>query len=250
MGKENKYDHFQGKEAIQHIAEVQVEGIIASHEIHGAETPGCLFAACDAARDTAIVLLLIILLLERLQITPLHGVELLMPFCFGWLFWKFGRGAWLAWARLERLHRVMQEEKHEIDTNREQEREELKALYQAKGFQGKLLDEVVDVLMADGDRLLRVMLEEEMGFRLRENEHPLIQGLGAATGVLVAALSVLGGYLVYWQIGALIATLALFFVTAGIVARHEKNRVISAVCWNGGLALFAYTLTFYLLLYI
>ena len=34
--------------------------------------------------------------------------------------------------------------------------------------------------MADGDRLLRVMLEEELGFSLEVYDHPLKQALGFA----------------------------------------------------------------------
>ena len=33
-------DHFKGKDALHHIAEVQAKGMLASAEIHGAETPG------------------------------------------------------------------------------------------------------------------------------------------------------------------------------------------------------------------
>ena len=36
-------DHFKGKTAIQHIAEVQATGITSSLEVHGAEAPGPLF---------------------------------------------------------------------------------------------------------------------------------------------------------------------------------------------------------------
>ncbi len=90
-----------------------------------------------------------------------------------------GRSAWLGWSRLERLHRILAQEKWEIEHNREQEREELGVLYAAKGFEGKLLEDVLDVLMADGDRLLKVMVEEELGLTLESQVHPLKQGLGA-----------------------------------------------------------------------
>ena len=100
----------------------------------------------------------------------------------------------LGWARLERLHRIVEEERYEIENHRQQEREELKELYRAKGFQGKLLDEVVDVLMADGERLLKVMVEEELGLSLQSQEHPLKQGAGSALGAFVASFSF---YVVY-----------------------------------------------------
>jgi len=184
--QEGAPSHFKGKDAIHHIAEVQADGVVTSSEIHGAETPGFLFSFTDAARDTAIAITLLSLLF--------HSFIPLIAFSGGWLFWKVGRSCWLSWARLERLHRVMDQERYEIEVHREQEKEELKALYAAKGFQGKLLDDVIDVLMADGDRLLRVMLEEELGFRLEENEHPLMQGLGAGLGALAASIVLISVY--------------------------------------------------------
>ena len=48
--------HFKGKDAIEHVAEAQAQGIIASAEIHGTELPGYISAGTDAARETAFIL--------------------------------------------------------------------------------------------------------------------------------------------------------------------------------------------------
>ena len=93
-------------------------------------------------------------------------------FSIGWLFWKLGRSSLLGWARLERLHRLIQQEQWEIEHHRAQEKEELTAMYHQKGLTGKLLEQVIEVLMADDNRLLRVMLEEELGLTLETYEHP------------------------------------------------------------------------------
>lgn len=243
-------DHFKGKDPLQHMVEVQAEGKLTSAEVHGAETPGFLFAATDAARETGVSLLLICLILSYFEFEPDQVFVVLFSFAASFIFWKIGRAAWLSWSRLERLHRVMDEERREIEQNRSQEREELKALYHAKGFQGKLLDEVVDVLMADGDRALRVMLEEEMGFRLEENEHPLIQGFGAGAGALIAAISVLLAHMTTSN-ALVIGTVALIFgISCYITAKRERNKVIPAVVWNLGIALFAYLIAFFCMQFI
>lgn len=238
-------DHFKGKDALQHIVEVQAEGKFASSEVHGAETPGYLFAATDAARETAVIMLLIFLVLSHFEFVAGQVFVMLFSFAAGFIFWKMGRAAWLSWYRLERLHRVMEEERREIEENRPQEKEELKALYAAKGFSGKLLDEVVDVLMADGDRALRVMLEEEMGFRLEENEHPLIQGLGAASGALVAAVIVLLACVPESTALLVGAVVVVFAVSTFFTAKCEHNKVIPAMVWNLGIGLFAYVVALY-----
>lgn len=242
---EERPDHFKGKDARSHIAEVQADGVIASVEIHGAETPGFLFALTDAARETALLLLLVFLLFQQLGFDPNALYVTALSISAAWLFWKISRASWLAWSRLERLHRVMWQEKQEIEQNREQEREELKALYALKGFQGKLLDDVIDVLMADGDRLLRVMLEEEMGFRLEENEHPLIQGLGAGIGsffasALIVLAYVFAGFTVSLVTGAVVIGIAAYYY-----ARLERNNTVSAVVWNLGFALFSCIVAYY-----
>ena len=164
--------HFTGKDPLEHVAEKIAEGKLSSVEVHGTELPGHISAGADAARETAVVLLLISSILLSLHL-PLSQLTVdILIFSTGWTLWKFGRSAWLGWSRLERLHRVVKQEKWEIDNNRDQERMELRELYAAKGFEGKLLDHVIDVLMADGDRLLKVMLEEELGLNLnRTNIH-------------------------------------------------------------------------------
>ena len=171
-------DHFNGKGALKHMVEHQSDGVISMAESHGTEMPGHVSSFADAAREVAFLLLVAGTICHRFQMPPLQTLQLLSLLSCGLIIWKTGRSAWLGWSRLERLHRLVEQERWEIQNHRPQEREELYALYRPKGFEGQLLEEVVDVLMADDERLLRVMLEEEMGLKLRCHEHPLKQGLG------------------------------------------------------------------------
>jgi hypothetical protein len=247
MSAERNEDHFQGKGAIEHVIEAHAQGIIASAEIHGTEIPGHLSAAADSARETAIMLFLLVILLDFLDISTEQTLWLLAIFSCGWLVWKTGRSALLAWSRLERLHRVVAEEKWEIEHHRAQEREELRVLYAAKGFEGKLLEEVLDVLMADGDRLLRVMLEEELGLSLEVHEHPLKQSLGALIGTLVAGFIVLLSFYIYPDYGAAIGAAIVMAIAGASAALCEKNRPIPAVVWNVGVALLTAATVYFLL---
>ncbi|MCP4247901.1 MAG: hypothetical protein GY778_12705 [bacterium] len=79
-------------------------------------------------------------------------------------------------------------ERHEIQTTPEHEREEVRALYASKGFRPPLLDQVVDTLCADDDRLLKVMMEEELGLFIHRLSHPVLVGLYHAGGSLAGAL--------------------------------------------------------------
>lgn len=232
--------HFQGKEAIDHVIENQVKGYLSQAEVHGTETPGHIMAGLDTARETAVISILILLILQEFNLPfKLEIFPALMGFFVGWLIWKTGRSAWLGWCRLERLHRVMAEEKWEIEHHRAQEREELGALYRAKGFQGKLLEDVLDVLMSDGDRILKVMLEEELGLTLENQEHPLKQGLGALIGGCVSILLILITYYFLGFVSSAILAFILVMIAAYITASFEKNRKISAMIWSLGIAVFA-----------
>ncbi len=193
------------------------------------ELPGHLSSGADALRETTLFLFLSWFLLSA-QLPFLAAVA------FALIAWKTGRSAHLGYARMERLHRVMEQEKYEIENNRDQEREELKALYRAKGFEGKLLDDVIDVLMADNDRLLRVMLEEELGLSLQAYDHPLKQCFGAFVGSSLASLAFIASvlFLPFWAT----CTFAALMVGAGaaVAAAYERNRVIPAIVWNLAIA--------------
>lgn len=239
MHKKAGSPHFQGKEALQHVIDARLKGKVASSEIHGAEIPGHYSAAADAAKETALLFFVLWTLFSELSF-PTDGMHwFLISFAAGWLAWKVGRSALLGWSRLERLHRLIEEERWEIEHHRTQEREELKALYAAKGFSGKLLDEVIDVLMADDNRLLQVMLEEELGLTLESYEHPLKQAAGAFFGGLFATLLVSIGlfFLPFW--GAAVCAGLVIAISAGITARLEKNEILPAVVWNLAVALLA-----------
>lgn len=231
--------HFQGKDALSHVAEKQAQGMVSSAEIHGSEVPGHIGAFADSARDTAIALTLIALLFGMNELHPF------LLFLLGWTAWKVGRASWLGWSRLERLHRVLEQERWEIQHNKPQEREELKELYRAKGFEGQLLEDVMDVLMADGDRLLRIMVEEELGLSLKSMEHPLKQGFGAGIGCIFAGIFLLGAAMTGSLPILVVTALALMGVTSALLAHYARNALIPAVTWNVSLALFAFGLAYF-----
>jgi len=239
-------EHFQGKDALTHVREKRKEGMLSISEVHGTEMPGHFSAAVDACKESSIALLLIWVFLVLLKVPHLASLGAFIAFGTGWAAWKAGRSGRLGWQKLERLHRLIEQEKYEIEHHRPQEREELVALYQAKGFEGKLLDEVVDVLMADQDRLLKVMLEEEMGLTLQAYEHPLQQIVGALVGALV---SLAIGTLFFFTLpsfGMWIATFISLALASIFSAIYEKNRVIPAIIWDMSLGALALGTAFFL----
>lgn len=83
---------------------------------------------------------------------------------------------------VEELRRI---EHEQIELIPEGEREEIRQLYAAKGFEGADLERVVEVITADRDRWVDTMLQEEHGVQL-EGPAPL----SAATATFIAFLIV------------------------------------------------------------
>ena len=224
--------HFEGKSAFEHLKSARLKGKIASSEIHGEEPSGHFIAACDSAKEVAIYLSLVWMLLTPFSLTLSHHLLLLSLFSLGLIIWKTTRSALLGWSRLERLHRLIEQERWEIEHHRAQEKEELIEMYAAKGFKGKQLDDIINVLMADDNRLLMVMLEEELGLSIESFEHPLKQSLGALIGSLCSVIFCFIGMISWGLNGLLIATFILLIATGYIASKALKNYVIKGFVWN------------------
>jgi VIT1/CCC1 family predicted Fe2+/Mn2+ transporter len=92
-------------------------------------------------------------------------------------------------ARTERdlLEHRIATERHEIATEPEEERAELRTIYRRKGMTGRLLDSVVAHQTANSERWLRALVHDELGV---VDEHPVSP---AREGLQVGASFALGG---------------------------------------------------------
>ena len=228
-------DHFEGLSAEDHLKQARLKGLIASTEIHGMEMPGHISAYADAMKDIAILLVLI-WSLSFFILSQTQTMLVMILLSIGWCLWKPARSAMLGWGRLERLHRLIEEERWEVEHNRAQEKVELEEMYRSKGFSGKLLEEVIDTLMSDENRLLRIMLEEELGLTLGIHEHPLKSALGAFFGAFTAAAAVIFCYQLQPVYGAPLACFFLILLSAVLCARLERNKKTSSFVWHVAVA--------------
>ena len=231
--------HFNNKGVLGHLRETRIRGQKASQEDHGTESPGYFSAAIDSAKETAALFVILVMIFYLFKIISNYPDDPLFFQLFGalsiaWILWKVARSALLGWNRLSKLHRLMHEEKHEIETNPEEEREELKAIYQEKGFEGDLLERVIDVLMSDDHKALIVMLEEEFGIGLENCDHPLKQGVGAAVGSFLSISALLAGHLIFPIWGVVVASFVVTAITAYMIAKADRQNPLSTVIWHTG----------------
>lgn len=214
-----------------HITEMRAHAELASIEGQAFEEKARMVSCLDAARDTVVVMGGLFFLLGIEPFSMWHRVVCLISFAACWCLWRGARAALYSWSHLERVHRLAYEEKCAIVAHREQEREELLVLYGDKGFSGELLDKVVNVLMADHERLLRVMLEEEMGLQLKLVDHPLHVALSSLVGALIASIGVIGIVLLFPDTSGWVVLSILAGGISAYLARLERNSFVRAFVW-------------------
>ncbi len=114
------------------------------------------------------------------------------------------------------------------------EREEIRRIYEAKGFTGKQLDEIVDTITSDEQRWVDVMLAEELKVSPVEESGLLktavIVGFAAVVGSLIPVAPFFG--LPVWM--AMWAAIALAGASLFIVGAY-KATVTVGIWWKSGL---------------
>lgn len=140
-----------------------------------------------SARDAVILIWLTWVALQGFGDPPFTGMMLVaMAVALALLVgMSTGRSTF---AQVRHYASELERERAEIRDNFDEEREEIRALYAAKGFREPLLGQIVDTLAADDDRLLKVMMEEELGLSMYHINHPLIVGLWNFSAALAAGL--------------------------------------------------------------
>jgi VIT1/CCC1 family predicted Fe2+/Mn2+ transporter len=88
----------------------------------------------------------------------------------------------------------------EVENMPEAEREEIREIYKAKGFEGELLEKVVDTITADKDRWVDTMMKEEL-YMIKEKRSPFLVGLVTYVAFLIIGLIPLSLYVWDFIIG-------------------------------------------------
>ncbi len=114
------------------------------------------------------------------------------------------------------------------------EREEIRQIYQAKGFTGKQLDEIVDTITSDEQRWVEVMMAEEL--KVSPVEHKgllktaLIVGLAAVIGSLIPVAPFFG--LPLWM--AAWFSIGMAGASLFVVGAYKANVLGVGIWWKSG----------------
>ncbi|MEM8629339.1 MAG: VIT1/CCC1 transporter family protein [Chlamydiota bacterium] len=223
-----KHTHFAGKPALEHLVEARKKGSAFTQEAHASELSGFLEAGVRATQETVALFLIFLPLLHEKLLPFYPGF---FAFTLAYSLWRGSFSALRGFGKLERLHRLIQEEHWEITHHRDQEREELEELYRAKGFSGEILNHIVTTLMSDDHRLLEVMLTEEIGIQTGRYEHPLKGAVSAFCTSLLCSLL----FTLTWSFGGFFPSLTLCLGAMGLanlyLAHKERIAKTASTCW-------------------
>lgn len=135
----------------------------------------------------------------------------------------------------------------EVEHFPEGEREEIRALYRAKGFEGELLERVVETITADRQRWVETMMREELHI-LPERKQPWKAGLATflafvvagavplVSFVLAGALAAPGAHTFWTAVGVTLATMFGVGAARSLVTFKPWARAGLEMLLVGGLA--------------
>ncbi|MDE0593198.1 MAG: VIT1/CCC1 transporter family protein, partial [Dehalococcoidia bacterium] len=155
-------------------------------------------------------------------------------------------------AEQQLLHMIRQEEENEIQLIPEGEREEIRQIYSAKGFEGELLEQVVEVITSNKQVWVDTMLLEEHGLLL-DGPEPKKAAWWTFIAFLVAGIVPIAPFIVNLMVDggisapflwSSIATAVTFFAIGVFKARVVGSSTVKAgletVAVGGMAAVLAY----------
>ncbi|NGX63271.1 MAG: hypothetical protein KR126chlam6_00679 [Candidatus Anoxychlamydiales bacterium] len=194
------------------------------------EVPSHIINFAISIKEFTLLFLIIFISFKNLK---LEFYPFAFIFSFSFIILKLFLVAFGATSKLERLHKIIEDKKWHIEHKREEEKKNLEEIYRAKGFSDKLLQDIVDTLSSDDNRLLQVMLEEEMGLTLGYFVHPLKQAFGALLGMLLSAIVLTIFYfLLPVDYNFFIAGAILIILSALIAGKFERTKTSKEIVWD------------------
>ena len=125
----------------------------------------------------------------------------------------------------------------EVDNLPEKERAEIREIYEAKGFEGELLEQVVEVICADRDRWVDVMMKEELEMQ-EETKSPFAMGAVTFVSFILVGLIPLLVYVYDYAADGLkldlfawscVMTGSAFVLIGYLKARVTENNILRSI---------------------
>lgn len=119
-------------------------------------------------------------------------------------------------AELDDYRRLLAVERKHIAVEPDGEREEVRQIFEAKGFSGSELERVVDVITSDEDLWAKTMAVEEYGLSPTVKS-PILAATSTAASFVLCGLVPLVSYLLAYSLTSSVAATGLVFFAIGAV---------------------------------
>ena len=117
-------------------------------------------------------------------------------------------------------------EQDEISSRPEEEREEIREIYAAKGFEGQLLDDVVSRITSNRETWVSTMMNEELHLQPVEQQSLLRSAVIVTVATLVGHLVPLIPFMVATRTPAIVAAIAFSAVTLFAVGVYSAKTLV------------------------
>jgi len=151
-------------------------------------------------------------------------------------------------ARNEYIEMKRRQEEWEIDNLEDQEKEEIREIYDKKGFKDELLDEVVRIITSRRKVWIDTMMKEELGL-IEDNKRPLDSSISTFVGFNLVGLIPLIPFMIFIALGidpsldaftfSIIFVVSAFFLVGVIKGEIVKKSKIKSGLYTliiGGIA--------------
>jgi len=138
-------------------------------------------------------------------------------------------------SQIDNYDRHKRIEYYEVEEMPEREREEIREIYRGKGFEGALLEQVVETITADKDRWVDTMMKDELGMT-PEARSPVKAGAVTFTAFIIAGSIPLIVYVINYISGwpeRLFGTAAILTGLAFAGIGFLKTFVTGSGRWKG-----------------
>lgn len=137
-------------------------------------------------------------------------------------------------SQVEFYESEIERERLEIEKFPDRERDEIREIYEAKGFSGKLLDDIVAHITGEPERWSNVMMREELGFSEDSFDSPMRSALVVGCSYLIGAAVPVAPYLfIEPSIGIIASAVVTILVLFGVGA--AKTVITTRSWWRSGL---------------
>lgn len=97
-------------------------------------------------------------------------------------------GAYLSTkSQIEYYDGEMKRERYEVEQFPEIEKQEIREIYQEKGFQGEILEKIIEHITSDKKRWVEIMMKEELGLSMDSSTSPIKSAVAIGTAYAFGA---------------------------------------------------------------